>query len=362
MRDIKILGGGLSGLSAAINLAKAGYNVDVFEKRSDCGKRFHGDLEGIENWSSKIDVMDELNSMNIKPNFRYTPFKTVGISDGNEVVKMTLKKPMFYLIKRGVAEDTIDQGFKNQALDLGVNIHFNSKESKENMDIISIGPSENKYIGIVKGIRFETESDDIAIALLNKKASIGGYSYLVISNGYGCMCSVNVFYIGNTEVDNFFKKTYEIFTSLADFEIKNKKNVGGVGCFLLNPRYVENGKIYTGEAAGFQDMLWGFGMRYAIISGYLAASSIIEGKNYKRLIKKNLGGRLKTSVVNRFLTEKGGYYVYAYIFNQGKKNLDKWMDLLYQRFNPSLYSRVLYPFAKQSLSKKTMRLHKNLIK
>ncbi len=72
MKDIKILGGGLSGLTAAINLAKAGYKVDVFEKRSDCGKRFHGDLEGIENWSSKVDVMDEFKSMNIKPNFKIT--------------------------------------------------------------------------------------------------------------------------------------------------------------------------------------------------------------------------------------------------------------------------------------------------
>jgi len=360
MKDIKILGGGLSGLTAAINLAKAGYNVDVFEKRSDCGKRFHGDLEGIENWSSKIDVMDELNSMNIKTNFNFNPFKTVGISDGNEIVKMTLKRPLFYIVKRGISEDTIDQNFKNQALDLGVNIHFNSKESKENMDIISTGPSENKYIGIVRGIRFETESDDIAIALLNKTASISGYSYLLISNGYGCICSVNV-YIDSNLVNKYFKNTYDIFTKLVDFKIKNKKNVGGVGCFLLNPRYVENGKIYTGEAAGYQDMLWGFGMRYAMISGYLASLSIMENKNYKKLIKENISDRLKTSVVNRFLSEKGGYYVYVYLFNQAKKNLDKWEDMLYERYNPSLHYRMLYPFAKRYLSKKTKLLHKNLL-
>ena len=48
MKNIKIIGGGLSGLSAAINLVKAGYNVDVFEKRDECGRRFNGDLEGLE--------------------------------------------------------------------------------------------------------------------------------------------------------------------------------------------------------------------------------------------------------------------------------------------------------------------------
>jgi len=139
-------------------------------------------------------------------------------------------------------------------------------------------------------------------------------------------------------------------------------NVGGVGCFLLNPRYVENGKIYTGEAAGYQDLLWGFGMRYAMISGYLAALSIKENEDYKKLIKKRISGKLKTSVVNRFLAEKAGDYLYAYLFKEAKKNLDKWADMLYERYNPSLQSRVLYPFAKWNLSKKLGIFQKNLLK
>ena len=32
MKEIKILGAGISGLTAAINLAKAGYDAKVFEK------------------------------------------------------------------------------------------------------------------------------------------------------------------------------------------------------------------------------------------------------------------------------------------------------------------------------------------
>lgn len=38
MKSVKILGAGISGLTAAINLAKAGYDVKVFEKNSDAGK------------------------------------------------------------------------------------------------------------------------------------------------------------------------------------------------------------------------------------------------------------------------------------------------------------------------------------
>jgi phytoene dehydrogenase-like protein len=37
MKEMKILGAGLSGLTAAINLAKEGYRVDVYEKYKDVG-------------------------------------------------------------------------------------------------------------------------------------------------------------------------------------------------------------------------------------------------------------------------------------------------------------------------------------
>lgn len=349
MKNIKIMGAGLSGLSAAINLVKAGYNVDVFEKRNDCGKRFLGDLEGFENWSSKIDVMHELKEMNIKNNFFYSPFKTIVLSDGKELIKKTFENPVCYLVKRGPIDNSLDQGFKKQALDVGVNIHFNSKVKKEDMNIIASGPAENKPIGTVKGIRFESDSEDIAVALLNNEAS-SIYSYLLITDGHGCICSVNL-NTGSEEINRYYEKTYELITKQFDIDMKNVKKVGGVGCFSLKPRLVEKGKIFTGEAAGLQDLFWGFGMRYAITSGYLAAQSIIENKNYKRLIKQRLSGRLKTSVVNRFLCERFGNRYYTYLFSSAKK-YERWVDLLYKGYNPSFYSKIIYPIAKRSLAKR----------
>lgn len=46
MKSIKILGAGISGLIVAINLARAGYKVDVYERNKDVGMRFSGDLQG----------------------------------------------------------------------------------------------------------------------------------------------------------------------------------------------------------------------------------------------------------------------------------------------------------------------------
>ena len=359
MKGIKILGGGLSGLTAAINLANEGYNVDVYEKRSDCGKRFKGDIEGLENWSKRKDVIKEIKSMNIKVNFDLFPFKKLHITDGKEILRNTLDNPIFYLLKRGTVENSLDQGLKKQALDLGVNIHFNSKIGIENMDIVSTGPTNKNYIGLAKGIKFETDFEDTAMLILNSKASNNGYSYFLVINGYGCICSVNCFSSPET-ANKKFKNALKICKDLLEFNIKNKKPVGGLGSFLLKPRYKVDNKIYTGEAAGFQDMLWGFGMRYAILSGYYASKSIVENKNYKNLIKENLSPYLKTSVVNRFITEKGRAYVYKAIFNIAKKQKDNWQEMLFQRYNPSRNSRLLYPFAKYSVNKRMRQYNDEL--
>ncbi len=350
MKNIKILGAGISGLSAAINLAKAGYSVDVFEKREDCGKRFYGDLEGFENWSSQQDVLDQIQSFNVKINFDCSPFKSMCMTDGKEILKNSFEKPIFYIVKRGVLEGSLDQGLKNQAQDLGVNIHFNSNVNKNDVDIISIGVAENKIIAVAKGITFDTEADDIAVSLLNYKTSYNGYSYLLINNGLGTICSVN-YYIEGLDINAYFKKTIEMLTELFDFDIRNEKKAGGVGCFLIKPRLIENGKIYTGEAAGLQDFLWGFGMRYAVISGFLAASSIIENKNYAELITQKLSGKIKTSVVNRYVIEMIGDRFNKLMIKRAKRK-SNWMDLLYKGYNPSWFSKTIYPIAKWGLIQK----------
>lgn len=95
MKNIKILGAGLSGLTCAINLAKAGYHVEVFESKNDCGKRFHGDFQGFENWSSKTDSIEELKKMCIQPSFDYQEYKAMHFSDGKELLKLESEKPFF---------------------------------------------------------------------------------------------------------------------------------------------------------------------------------------------------------------------------------------------------------------------------
>jgi len=42
----------------------------------------------------------------------------------------------------------------------------------------------------------------------------------------------------------------------------------------------------AGEAGGFQDAVAGFGFRYAVITGSLAARAVLDGQDYRDLLKR----------------------------------------------------------------------------
>ena len=68
-RLIKILGAGISGLSAAITLVKNGYETEVIEKSSHAGGRFKRDFQGLRNFGfNQIDPIEEFQKLGIKIN------------------------------------------------------------------------------------------------------------------------------------------------------------------------------------------------------------------------------------------------------------------------------------------------------
>ena len=341
-REVDIVGAGPAGLVAAINLAKAGVDVTLYEAAPGVGHRFHGDFQGIENWTTENDVKDFLATINVKINFRFETYKGgVFFSPGLKRREIRTREPLFYLVERGGEEGCLDFGLLQQAEEAGVKVIFNSRSWNVNRGgVISVGPRAAD--AIAKGIVFETDARDEAYAIIDDRLAPKGYAYLLINKGRATLATVIFRDFRNEK--SYFEKTLETFRKVVPVATKNAREFGGYGNFFLRPSTIEGKKIYLGESAGFQDALFGFGMRYAMTSGFLAAQSIIDGASYDDLWKERLLSQLRTSLSNRMIYELLTNRGYEFIFNRIATRSDL-RDSLRQQYNQSLWKTGIFPVA-----------------
>ena len=345
MNNVKILGAGPAGLTAAINLAIAGYNVDVFEKNNEVGSGVKRNLQGLENWSDEQDVVEEFRKMKINPNFDCEPFKDLKITNNTENWKFSCNKPAFYLVQRGNEDNTLDQGLKEQALNNGVNIKFGESAPIDKVDIVATGPDPKFKFAVGRGLTFKTDHENLAVGLVNNYHAFKGYSYLLISNGCGCIATVLFENFGN--LNKYFNRTMDAFLVKYDLKMEDPYKFAGYGSFS-NKISKNKDKIFVGETAGFQDLLWGFGIRNAVKSGYIAAKCILDGndcKDYYKSVEKYFKPKLNAGVVNRFFWENFASNNYSFILNRIHSSKDP-LKYLHSFNNFNLLQKLTYPIAR----------------
>jgi flavin-dependent dehydrogenase len=301
---IKILGAGPAGLTSAIVLAKSGRQVIVHEKQNDVGVRFNDDFQGLENWSVTTDTLDEIADMGIQIAPCCHPFfEAVAYNPRFVPKKVSSATPMFYLVKRGRGDDTLDTTLKRQALEAGAELRFANHADPQDVDIIATGPRGAHVIAA--GMTFKTKSSDGAYIALNNDLAPKGYAYLLIVDGQATLATV--LFERFSDAKQCLQLTFDKFSQLLSFDVMNEpRRWGGYGSFKIPKSAVQDGQLYVGEAAGFQDFLFGFGIRYAMVSGFLAARSILEGEDYDKLWQTRQRRFLKASLSNRLLYSRLG--------------------------------------------------------
>lgn len=346
---IRILGAGPSGLTAALNLARAGFEVDVFEKRHDCGLRFSGDLQGVENWSTRQDALDELRACGVEPDFRVHSASEIDMVGGRTTVKIQLPGAGWYLVERGTAPHSLDQRLRVQAEAAGVRLHFNETLQPGEADIVATGPRKKDIVAVGKGIVFQTDAPDTSVMLLGHTAARTGYTYLLISGGHGVMCCG--IFDAFDKLHACWEESVERLHARYTFDVRNPRAFGGVEGFSLRPRFREGNALLVGEAAGVQDLLWGFGIRTAVRTGYLAARSFIEERPYEELAARHIVPGMRAGAVARWLWERASFQDYTWALRLLAVQPDQ-VGFIRALYAWTPLHRLLYPLAHASLSKR----------
>ncbi|MBZ0179252.1 MAG: NAD(P)/FAD-dependent oxidoreductase [Melioribacteraceae bacterium] len=345
---ITIVGAGPAGLTAAINLANAGFETTVYEQNQNAGLRFNGDFQGLENWSDEDDTLQILNQIGIKINFLCHPYSgNDGLFYGPKLEKVKVKtsRPLFYLIERGSNPNSLDQGLRKQAEELGVNILWGKKlESVDDSKAI-LGTGPKAADAIAKGMVFRTPLDDIFIGFIDDKIAPKAYAYLLVNDGKATFATCMFEDFQNEKI--YYERALRALNTVIDIDINEPEEFGGFVNFFNEPKISKNNRIlYVGENAGFQDALWGFGIKYAMLSGYYAAESIIHNQDYKKLCEINLLPKLKTSLANRWLFAHLYNPGYTFILNK-LKTMGDVIPALKKHYNTSMSKKLVYQIAKR---------------
>lgn len=340
--EFRIVGAGPAGLAAAITLARAGRRAVVHEAAAEVGSRFQGDHQGLENWTTEYDVLDDLRGQGIACNFAATPCQR-GVAFDAWGTRYEIRGgcPLFYLVERGPGSGTLDSTLLAQARESGVEIRFNSRVRQiDGPGILAAGPRTADAIAV--GFHFDTSMPDGWWVICDNDLAPQGYAYLLITNGRGTVKSC--MFSGFKRESEYVARTVDRFQKLVGLEMKNPQPHGGAGNFRIPPSAYSGHHPVVGEQAGFQDTLWGFGIRFAIRSGILAARSLIDSSNYDARWRSELDPLLRTGVVNRALYGGLGNRGYMWFLRRVSGSNDV-RGFLRRHYRPTLVKRLLYPWA-----------------
>lgn len=338
---IEISGAGPAGLAAALAVGRLGLRACIYERRADVGLRFHGDFQGLENWTTEGDVLEEIATFGVEPEFEHKAYWEVVVFDPTGVGRSYRSaQPLFYLVTRGSGIGTLDSTLKRQALEAGAELHLNSPVIRfPQGGIVTEGP--HRADAIAAGYLFETDMADAAYAALSDDLAPKGYAYLLICNGKGTLASC--LFADFHHEHAYVERCRAFFAEKVGVRMQNPRRFGGSGNFSLPSRVHKGGILYAGEAAGFQDPLFGFGMRWALLSGAAAGRALASGdvRMYEAFWKHRLRDYYQTAATNRWLYARLGDRGYGSVLRRHAGNANV-REYLRRAYAPSLWKKFWY--------------------
>ncbi|MDY6795339.1 MAG: NAD(P)-binding protein [Actinomycetota bacterium] len=281
--EIVIYGAGMSGLIAAINLAKEDYKVTVHDRE----KGFGGDSiynPSTHTTSIDVDMTSEYIGIDLSSVFhplRYCPFYF-----HDTAFHPPLHLLDMHTVERGNRPSSLDSLLYAQAKELGVDFKFNSPLRKEVLHklpdntIIACGLAPSVY-----------EMLDIPYLrwygwISRGEIGFSDRSWIWIDEvitEYGYLSSCNNYYFNllfsNRHIDRRSLEKYQDFIIRHEgVEHKNWEYISGAVPIASpdNPRLFHNGLIMCGTISGAMDPFFWFGILGALVTGKVAAMAVYD--------------------------------------------------------------------------------------
>ncbi|GEO10575.1 NAD(P)/FAD-dependent oxidoreductase [Segetibacter aerophilus] len=316
--DVAIIGGGLAGLSLAIQCADAQYSVVLFEKEEYPYHKVCGEYISLESWDFLHRIGADLKSFNLPL------IKTLHLSDvkgktysfnlplgGFGISRHALDHRLFKIAQsKGVTVFTnckvTDVSFSNDLFTVSsagrqvrAKVAAGSFGKRSNLDIkwkrsfVSQKTERlNNYVGIKYHIKYEHDKDSISLHNF-----YNGYCGLSkIEDDKSCLCYLttasNLKSCGNSieemQRQVLFKnpKLKSVFTS-AEFLYKEPLAISQIS--FSKKSQVENHVLMLGDAAGMISPLCGNGMSMAMHSSKISFDCIklfLEGKVSRNIMEE----------------------------------------------------------------------------
>ena len=351
--DVAIAGGGLAGLSCAIQLGRNGHSVLLFEKESYPFHKVCGEYVSLESWNYLQQLGVPLQDMNLP----FINFLFLSAPDGKS---LTAKLPLGGF---GISRYKLDDELAKLARQNGVHILEETKVEqiifKEQFEIsFSSGRGERKSISAklccaafgkrsnldIKwkraflaqqdrrldnyvGIKYhlQTNWQDNVIGLHNFKNGYCGISK--IEEGKYCLC----YMVKSESLQNCGNSIYQLEKTVLYRNPWLKKIFSEAEIFTTFPitisqisfqrkSQIENHILMLGDAAGMITPLCGNGMSIALHTGKIASqliSQYLSGKIDRAQLEKGYGAQWQHTFAKRL---QAGRFLQKFFGNEKSSN------------------------------------------
>lgn len=286
-RHVTIYGAGMSGLVAAINLKKDGFDVTVHDREAAYG----GDsMYNPSTHTTPIWPKETSDYIGIDISSCFYPVMSCPFYFHN--TRCDAPVSGLYTVERGNRKTSLDTLLYDEAIRLGVEFRFNSALRGEDIDKLSPGTI------IACGLTTEVyDMLDIPYVKWQGWLSRGdiGYSnqsWIWLDEGiteYGYLSSANNYYFNllfsQRPVGSDVLERYKGFMkTCAGVEHDNWRYVHGAVPVAspANPQLFRRGLICCGTLSGYMDPFAWFGIEGGLISGRIAALAVADPERARR--------------------------------------------------------------------------------